>query len=69
VICHGTIFIHPKENLMTQHQLDRAVARATGETVETIQHRGFSFCAARPVLPRTRHKPRFGRRRKTSRRK
>ena len=28
---------------MTQLQLDRAVARATGETVETIQKRGFSF--------------------------
>jgi hypothetical protein len=28
---------------MNQYQLDRAVARATGETVETIQTRGFSF--------------------------
>lgn len=34
---------------MTQHQLDRAVARATGETVETIQRRGFSLVSpARP---------------------
>lgn len=32
---------------MTQHQLDRAVARATGETVETIQRRGFSLEPAR----------------------
>jgi hypothetical protein len=30
---------------MTQHQLNRAVARATGETVETIRNRGFIFIA------------------------
>lgn len=28
---------------MTQAQLNRAVAEATGETVETIRHRGFSI--------------------------
>jgi hypothetical protein len=27
---------------MTQRQLDRAVARATGESLATIAHRGFS---------------------------
>ena len=28
---------------MTQAQLNRAVAEATGESVETIRHRGFSI--------------------------
>lgn len=28
---------------MTQAQLERAVARATGENLDTIQRRGFSF--------------------------
>jgi hypothetical protein len=27
---------------MTQSQLDRAVARATGESLSTIRHRGFT---------------------------
>lgn len=46
---------------MTQHQLDRAVARATGETVETIQRRGFRFVPMprrnRHWRPRRRHSP------------
>jgi hypothetical protein len=48
---------------MTQVQLDRAVARATGETVDTIQSRGFIFCSARPHRSlrrrRRRRKPKF----------
>lgn len=43
---------------MNQNQLDRAVARATGETVETIQSRGFSFlpCPVQRCRPaRRRH--------------
>jgi hypothetical protein len=28
---------------MSQHELDSAVAQATGETVRTIQRRGFSI--------------------------
>jgi hypothetical protein len=39
---------------MTQTQLDRAVARATGENVETIQRLGFS-----PVRPPQRFNPRL----------
>jgi len=33
---------------MTQAQLYRAVARATGDTVATIQHHGFSLWSRRP---------------------
>ena len=36
---------------MTQRDLDRAVARATGECVETVSHRGFSPLAALPWEP------------------
>jgi hypothetical protein len=49
---------------MTQRQLDRSVARATGETVDFILHLGFSEMpmpavvpsrpAARQFVPRTR---------------
>jgi hypothetical protein len=38
---------------MTQPQLDRAVARLTGETVETIQCRGFTYV---PSPKRRRHR-------------
>ena len=41
---------------MTQQQLDRAVARATGETVETIQRRGFGIL----IVPRQHLRPRDG---------
>ena len=34
---------------MTQPDLNRAVAAATGETVETISHHGFAFVEAPPV--------------------
>ena len=34
---------------MTQTELDRAVAEATGETVATIAQRGFSLLTAGPV--------------------
>jgi hypothetical protein len=34
--------------VMTQTDLDRAVARVTGEPVATIAQRGFSLCRARP---------------------
>ena len=34
---------------MTQAELDRAVAEATGETVQTITRRGFSLLAPIPV--------------------
>ncbi len=36
---------------MNQHQLDRALARATGESVKTIRQRGFS------LVPLPRSKP------------
>jgi hypothetical protein len=35
---------------MTQSQLDRAVARATGESLVTIRHMGFS-----PLVPMATH--------------
>jgi hypothetical protein len=34
---------------MTQHALNRAVARATGESVSTIARRGFSLLRVGPV--------------------
>jgi hypothetical protein len=43
---------HPfllKGPTMTQTQVNRAVARVTGESVETIQGRGFTFY---PAIPR-----------------
>jgi hypothetical protein len=33
---------------MTSHELNRAVARATGESVDTIIHRGFSPLVLEP---------------------
>jgi hypothetical protein len=45
---------------MTQHQLERAVARATGESIETIQRHGF---ISMPVIVR---RPRHRRRRARS---
>jgi hypothetical protein len=33
---------------MTQQQLDRTVARKTGESIHTIRHRGFSIQAGPP---------------------
>jgi hypothetical protein len=42
---------------MTQHQLERAVARATGESIETIQRHGF---ISMPVIVR---RPQLRRRR------
>jgi len=39
---------------MTQRELDRAVARATGETVAEIRRRGFSLLKGPRVL--TRHR-------------
>ena len=46
---------------MNQQQLDRAVARATGESVETIQRHGFI-----PIIVSVRPRRR-GRRRRRSR--
>ena len=46
---------------MTQAQLDRAVARATGEHVETIQHRGFSAVTVRLRPAGRRRRRRHGR--------
>lgn len=40
---------------MTQTQLNRAVARATGESVETIQRLGFSAMTIRTHPCRRRH--------------
>ena len=34
---------------MTQHDLDRAVARATGEPLSTIHQRGFGLLTSQPV--------------------
>jgi hypothetical protein len=34
---------------MTSHELNRAVARATGESVDTIAHRGFSPLVLEPA--------------------
>lgn len=42
---------------MTQSQIDRAVARATGEPVGVIQRRGFSLHGL-PVPPRRRRRRR-----------
>ena len=36
---------------MTQHDLNRAVARATGETIQEISRRGFVPLTARPSEP------------------
>ena len=33
---------------MRKTQLDRAIARATGETLQTIQRRGFNVLPSRP---------------------
>jgi hypothetical protein len=42
---------------MTQSQLDRAVARATGESVATVRGLGFSLMAApRPARRRRRRR-------------
>jgi hypothetical protein len=49
---------------MTQSQIDRAVARATGESVGLIQRRGFSL-HFQPV-PLRRHRRRRPRRSPTS---
>ena len=38
-------------NMMTQGNLDRAVARATGETVSTIRRLGFSLAAPDEMRP------------------
>jgi len=46
---------------MTQAQLYRAVARATGDTVDTIQHHGFSLWSRHP-RPSSRRPSRVGRR-------
>jgi hypothetical protein len=37
------LFLSMKGPAMKQSQLNRAVARATGENLDTIQRRGFSF--------------------------
>jgi hypothetical protein len=52
---------------MTQNELNRAVAEATGETVSEICSRGFSLLNLRPIgtEPATRHR---GRRRRGQRR-
>ena len=34
---------------MTQAELDRAVAEATGESLQTVARRGFSLLTPRPV--------------------
>lgn len=39
---------------MTQRELDRAVANATGETIAEIQHRGFDVLLVRPAEPEDR---------------
>lgn len=36
---------------MTQQELDRAVADATGETLAEIQHRGFEILLVKPAEP------------------
>jgi hypothetical protein len=41
---------------MTQNQLNRAVAEATGETVEYVQKLGFNLV----IVPQRQHKPRSG---------
>jgi hypothetical protein len=41
----------PEEHHVTQAQLDRAVATATGETVRDIRHRGFGILEHRPASP------------------
>lgn len=41
---------------MTQSQIDRAVARATGESVELIQRRGFSLHSMPVPLRRLRRR-------------
>ena len=40
---------------MTQCQLDRAIASATGESVDLIRHRGFGLLT--PDRPACRHRP------------
>jgi hypothetical protein len=50
---------------MTQTQLNRAVARATGESVEVIQYRGFSPMKL-PSRPFRRPRRDRGRRRASS---
>jgi hypothetical protein len=42
---------------MTQAQLNRAVARVTGESLATIQRRGFSPVMPQPLCHRV-HRPR-----------
>jgi hypothetical protein len=42
---------HPEEHHVTQAQLDRAVAVATGETVRDVRHRGFTILEQRPETP------------------
>jgi|GEM_PF-3231056 hypothetical protein len=53
---------------MTQNELNRAVAAATGESVTEISSRGFGLLNLRPPAdePTSRHR---GRRRRTQRRK
>jgi hypothetical protein len=42
--CHFCLQNIPrKDDSMTQHELERELARATGETVSTIRQRGFSL--------------------------
>jgi hypothetical protein len=45
---------------MSQSQLDSAVARATGENLETIQRRGFSPVRLPRRINRCLHPPRGG---------
>jgi hypothetical protein len=42
---------------MTQTTLNRAVARATGETVERIQRMGFTLMTTPPFFPKPRVLP------------
>ena len=45
---------------MDQDELDREVARATGESIETIQGMGFSLLVAPPPLVVVDHRARLG---------
>ena len=44
---------------MFSHHLDRAVARATGESPAFIRRRGFSIIAPRPMPPADDSLPKF----------